>query len=82
MSERTSNWNSKFQALTLYPSTPWEHILPTEAKFLGSRMGFRPICDGKLYFSFICTLFLLLGIYLYYVVYFLLKVILHKNANK
>jgi len=47
LSERTDNWNSKFHALTLYPSTPWEHVLPTEAKFLGARMGFRPICDGS-----------------------------------
>jgi len=47
LSERSSTWNSRFHALSLYPSTPWEHVLPTEAKFLGARIGFRPIFDGE-----------------------------------
>jgi len=47
MSESAENWNSKFQALALFPHTPWEPLIPTEAKFRGSGTGFRPINAGE-----------------------------------
>jgi hypothetical protein len=40
-------WNSRFDPFRLAPYTPWEPLLPTEAKFRGSATGFRPICGGK-----------------------------------
>ena len=39
-------WNVQFDPFSLPPYSPWEPILPTDAKFLGSYLGFRPIADG------------------------------------
>ena len=41
-------WNEKsMQAFRMLPYTPDEVLLPTEAKFLGSSNGFRPIGQGE-----------------------------------
>ena len=40
-------WNSAFSAHLLPPFTPWTNNLPTEAKFFGSGLGFRPINGGE-----------------------------------
>jgi alpha-1,4-N-acetylglucosaminyltransferase EXTL3 len=39
-------WNKNFQPLKLYPYTPWDPTMPSEAKFRGSSLGFRPIAAG------------------------------------
>jgi len=40
-------WNSAFSSHLLPPFTPWTNNLPTEAKFFGSGLGFRPINGGE-----------------------------------
>ena len=41
-------WNSVFSAVELAPPyTPWQPLLPTEAKWAGSGLGFRPIGAGE-----------------------------------
>jgi len=40
-------WNTVFSPLVLPPYTPWEPVLPSEAKFLGSGHGFRPVSGGE-----------------------------------
>ena len=40
-------WNSAFSAHLVAPHTPWTNNLPTEAKFFGSGLGFRPINGGE-----------------------------------
>jgi alpha-1,4-N-acetylglucosaminyltransferase EXTL3 len=40
-------WNTHMSPFRLPPHTPWEPLLPTEAKFLGAGVGFRPICGGR-----------------------------------
>uniref|UniRef100_A0A8C0J893 Exostosin-like 3 n=1 Tax=Chelonoidis abingdonii TaxID=106734 RepID=A0A8C0J893_CHEAB len=40
------NWNSAPGPFHLFPHTPFDPILPSEAKFLGSGTGFRPIGGG------------------------------------
>jgi len=40
-------WNSVFSSHHASPHTPWEPLLPTEAKFQGSVLGFRPIQGGE-----------------------------------
>lgn len=41
-------WNERFmEAFRMPPYTPWEPVLPTEAKFLGTSVGFRPIGGGE-----------------------------------
>ncbi|RWS10488.1 exostosin-3-like protein [Dinothrombium tinctorium] len=41
-------WNSpKMNPFHLYPFTPFDPILPAEAKFIGSTFGFRPIGGGS-----------------------------------
>ena len=40
-------WNSAFSPHLLPPHTPWTPSLPTEAKFYGSGLGFRPINGGE-----------------------------------
>lgn len=41
-------WNDKFMtSIWLPPYTPYEPLLPTEAKFLGSSIGYRPINHGQ-----------------------------------
>ena len=47
LSHSQTAWNSAFSPLLAAPHTPWEPLLPTEAKFLGSGLGFRPICGGE-----------------------------------
>lgn len=39
-------WNEHFDPFHLYPFMPFDPILPSEAKFFGSGMGFRPIGRG------------------------------------
>lgn len=39
-------WNDLIDPFTLYPYTPFDPILSSEAKFLGSGFGFRPIGQG------------------------------------
>jgi len=39
-------WNSYFVPFNLYPFTPWEEVMPSDAKFGGSSVGFRPIGGG------------------------------------
>ncbi|TRY69988.1 hypothetical protein TCAL_02823 [Tigriopus californicus] len=41
-----ARWNERFDPFQLPPSTPWEPVLPTDAKFMGSSVGFRPIGEG------------------------------------
>lgn len=40
-------WNTHFFPFQMAPYTPWEPVLPTEAKFLGSSAGFRPVGGGE-----------------------------------
>ena len=40
-------WNDAFSPLHASPHYPWEPLLPTEAKFMGSGHGFRPIQGGE-----------------------------------
>ncbi|XP_069461438.1 exostosin-like 3 [Ambystoma mexicanum] len=40
------NWNSAAGPFHLFPHTPFDPVLPSEAKFLGSGTGFRPIGGG------------------------------------
>ena len=47
LTEARYSWNSAFSAHLLAPHTPWTPSLPTEAKFLGSGLGFRPINGGE-----------------------------------
>ncbi|XP_045106982.1 exostosin-3-like [Portunus trituberculatus] len=42
--EQWNNWGDPFY---LYPSLPSSPLLPTEAKFSGSKLGFRPINAGS-----------------------------------
>ncbi|XP_055384787.1 exostosin-3 [Condylostylus longicornis] len=39
-------WNDWGDPFYLYPQMPFDPVLPSEAKFLGSHMGFRPIGKG------------------------------------
>lgn len=40
-------WNDiRFDPFYNYPSTPFDGVLPSEAKFIGSSYGFRPIGQG------------------------------------
>lgn len=39
-------WNVWGDPFNLYPNLPSDPILPTEAKFSGSKLGFRPISGG------------------------------------
>lgn len=40
-------WNVWGDPFNLYPNLPNNPILPTEAKFSGSQLGFRPINSGS-----------------------------------
>lgn len=40
-------WNLWGDPFYLYPSLPSSPLLPTEAKFSGSKLGFRPINGGS-----------------------------------
>ncbi|XP_071494929.1 exostosin-like 3 [Diadema antillarum] len=39
-------WNNPPGAQYLYPYTPFDPVVPSDAKFLGSTLGFRPIGGG------------------------------------
>lgn len=39
-------WNDWVDPFYLYPQLPFDTVLPSDAKFLGSEMGFRPIGKG------------------------------------
>ncbi|CAL1293424.1 unnamed protein product [Larinioides sclopetarius] len=39
-------WNELVDPFVLYPQTPFDPLLPSEAKFMGSSFGFRPIGGG------------------------------------
>ncbi|XP_055839540.1 exostosin-3 [Episyrphus balteatus] len=41
------SWNDWVDPFYLYPQLPFDPVLPSEAKFLGSHMGFRPIGKGS-----------------------------------
>jgi len=47
LSHSSHTWNTVFSTHLAAPHTPWEPVLPTEAKFHGSGLGFRPICGGE-----------------------------------
>lgn len=38
------HWGTAFR---MAPHTPWQPVLPSDAKILGSAAGFRPIGGGK-----------------------------------
>ncbi|KNC26170.1 Exostosin-3 [Lucilia cuprina] len=40
-------WNDWVDPFYMYPQLPFDPVLPSEAKFLGSHMGFRPIGKGS-----------------------------------
>ncbi|XP_013787802.1 exostosin-3-like [Limulus polyphemus] len=40
-------WNNLVNPFFLYPHTPFDPVLPSEAKFTGSGYGFRPIRQGE-----------------------------------
>lgn len=39
-------WNDIADPFYLYPQLPFDPVMPSEAKFIGSHMGFRPIGKG------------------------------------
>ncbi len=39
-------WNTYYQPFKLFPYSPWDFTPPSEAKFRGSSLGFRPIAGG------------------------------------
>jgi hypothetical protein len=39
-------WNTHLSPFYLYPQLPFDPILPSDAKFMGSDYGFRPINKG------------------------------------
>ncbi|XP_035896380.1 LOW QUALITY PROTEIN: exostosin-3 [Anopheles stephensi] len=39
-------WNDWADPFSLYPQLPFDPVLPSDAKFIGSHMGFRPIGKG------------------------------------
>lgn len=40
------SWNDWFDPFALYPQIPFDPVLSSDAKFIGSHMGFRPIGKG------------------------------------
>lgn len=40
-------WNDWGDPFYLYPHLPFDPVLPSDAKFVGSHMGFRPINKGS-----------------------------------
>ncbi|XP_077990253.1 exostosin-like 3 [Glandiceps talaboti] len=44
--DRHTTWNKAPGPFYLFPNTPFDPILPAEAKFRGSGVGFRPIGNG------------------------------------
>ena len=47
LTQATFSWNTMFSPGQLPPHDPWRPLLPTEAKFHGSGLGFRPISGGE-----------------------------------
>jgi len=47
LTQGRSSWNSWFSSHLQPPHTPWEPLLPSEAKYHGSGVGFRPINGGE-----------------------------------
>ncbi|XP_070534732.1 exostosin-like 3 [Ptychodera flava] len=43
---RHQTWNKAPGPFFMFPNTPFDPVLPSEAKFRGSSMGFRPIGNG------------------------------------
>lgn len=41
------SWNDWLDPFSLYPQIPFEPVLPSDAKFIGSHLGFRPIGKGS-----------------------------------
>ena len=41
------SWNTVFSPHYLPPQSPWEPLLPSEAKYQGSGLGFRPVNQGQ-----------------------------------
>ncbi|XP_015120556.1 exostosin-3 [Diachasma alloeum] len=39
-------WNDWMNPFSLYPQLPFDTVLPSDAKFIGSEVGFRPIGKG------------------------------------
>uniref|UniRef100_T1J3I4 glucuronosyl-galactosyl-proteoglycan 4-alpha-N-acetylglucosaminyltransferase n=1 Tax=Strigamia maritima TaxID=126957 RepID=T1J3I4_STRMM len=46
INENYETWNKLVDPFRLYPYMPFDPVLPSEAKFLGSGVGFRPIGKG------------------------------------
>ena len=44
---RDMSWNSLPGPFKLFPNTPFDPLLPSDAKFIGSGLGFRPIGKGS-----------------------------------
>lgn len=46
LNDQMKVWNEEFDPHTMYPYGAQDPILPSEAKFMGSSFGFRPIAQG------------------------------------
>ncbi|XP_075551569.1 exostosin like glycosyltransferase 3 [Dermacentor variabilis] len=46
LNDQAKVWNEDFDPHTMYPYGVQEPILPSEAKFMGSSFGFRPVAQG------------------------------------
>lgn len=46
LNDQAKVWNEDFDPHTMYPYRVQEPILPSEAKFMGSSFGFRPVAQG------------------------------------
>ncbi|XP_071804168.1 exostosin-like 3 [Asterias amurensis] len=44
---RDTSWNNVPGPFNLFPNTPFDPLLPSDAKFIGSGLGFRPIGKGS-----------------------------------
>ncbi|XP_037081023.1 exostosin-3-like [Pollicipes pollicipes] len=42
-----ARWNLFLAPHRLYPAVPYGDVLPAEAKFVGPRLGFRPVASGE-----------------------------------
>lgn len=47
VSQFRDTWNDWMDPFSLYPQLPFDPVLPSDAKFIGSHMGFRPIGKGS-----------------------------------
>lgn len=46
LNEQAKVWNEDFDPHTMYPFGAQDPLLPSEAKFMGSSFGFRPVAQG------------------------------------